>query len=644
MVLHDRVVVSMAVQFNIPDSPDVYSTNIAYFKGIDLYNASANVEEYRSPEAPNMIRDEVGKVRKRMGYETRHTFPARINGVHRLGDAQLVHSGTWLYCSGASEEGGSAAAAPAVAGYHPVYAEMNDRRSRAVQFGGKLYLLDGKKYLVFDGTSVQPVSAAAAVPTVIVSRRPTGGGTTLQPLNLLCRQWTEQFLGTASDTVYQLTATDLDPDAVLCQVMGADGTWVSKTEGTDFTVDRAAGKVTFAEAPGQSPVTGMDNVKLTPSKTRSGYADRIDRCDVAAVFGVNGAPDRIFVTGNPEFPNLDYYSQYNDPTFFGDTWYCQLGQNDAGVVGYTILGNRLAAHKGNGAEGRNVIVREGTLDSNGNALFRIVNTLQGEGAISKYAFAALGREPLFLTRLGVYAITTEELTGEKYSQQRGLYLSSAIQAEADLDNAFALTWRDFYMLAVGGTIYVLDGLQKQYAKDAPYSNFQYEGYMLTGIDARVLWEEDGALWFGSSAGKLCRFFTDVDDPNSYNDDGAAILAYWDTPDLSGKHFWKNKTFRFVSVRLAAAIVTGVKIFVQKKGLWSQIYDAGEKARYFTWEYINMAKFVFSTDRTPRTLGGKIKVKKVDKARFRFQNGELNEPFGIYAIGLEYTEPGTRYKG
>lgn len=123
-----------------------------------------------------------------------------------------------------------------------------------------------------------------------------------------------------------------------------------------------------------------------------------------------------------------------------------------------------------------------------------------------------------------------------------------------------------------------------------------------------------------------------------------MSRYWDTPDLSGKHFWKNKTFRFVSVRLAAAIVTGVKIFVQKKGLWSQIYDAGEKARYFTWEYINMAKFVFSTDRTPRTLGGKIKVKKVDKARFRFQNGELNEPFGIYAIGLEYTEPGSRYKG
>ena len=242
----------MAVQFNIPDSPDIYYTNIEYFKGVDLYNASANVEEYRSPEAPNMIRDEVGKVRKRMGYQTMAAFPARINGVHRLGDRQLVHSGTWLYCSG---EGESAdASAPVVEGYRLVCAGMNDRRSRAVQFSGKLYLLDGKQYLVFDGTAVQPVSAAATVPTVIISRKPTGGGTTLQPLNLLCRRWTEQFLGTASDTVYQLTTAELDEDEVLCQIMGADGQWADKKEGTDFTVDRAAGRVTFSTAPGESPV------------------------------------------------------------------------------------------------------------------------------------------------------------------------------------------------------------------------------------------------------------------------------------------------------------------------------------------------------------------------------------------------------
>lgn len=633
----------MAVQFSVPTGPDKNILKIDYFKGVDLYNASANVSTNRSPEAPNMIRDEVGKVRKRMGYHTLISFPARINGVFFLNGEQLVHAGTYLYARG--EETAEGSPAPEVEGYRLVRVGMNDTRSRAVQFAGKLYLLDGANYLVFDGTAVQDVSDAAAVPTVIISRRPSGGGTTLQPFNLIGRKWTETFLGTDTDTVYQLTTADLDDDEVLCQILQSDGTWKARKENTDFTVDRATGRVTFSKAPGASPVAGADNVKLTPSKTRSGYAERVKKCDVAALFGVQGSPDRLFVTGNQDYPNLDYYSQYNDPTFFGDTWYCQLGQDDASIVGYSIIGNYLAAHKSDGGDGRNVILRSGSLDSSGNAVFPIVNTVQGAGAVSKYAFATLGSEPLFLTRMGVYAVTNEYLTGEKYSQQRSLYLSAAIRAQADaLTEAAAAVWRDFYLLGVEDKVYLLDGLQKEYTKDAPYSNYQYEGYYWTGVSARVWWNEGEALCFGTPEGKLCRFYENVDDPNSYNDDGAAVKAYWDTPDLAGTYFWQNKTFRYAAVRLAAAAVTGVKIYAQVRGLWQQIFDAGEKARYFDWSYINFAKFVFSADRTPRTLGGKIKLKKVDKVRFRFLNEESNEPFGIYSIGFEYTEPGSRYKG
>lgn len=633
----------MAVQFPVPAGPDMNIQNIDYFKGVDLYNASANVSPYRSPEAPNMIRDEVGKVRKRMGYRTTATFPARINGVFQLGEARLVHAGEWLYLSGEGEN--ALGVAPAVEGYRLVRAGLNDKRSRAIPFGKKLYLLDGKEYLVFDGETVQAVSEAAAVPTIIISRSPGGGGSTLKPLNLLSRKWTEQFLGTDTDTVYKLTAEGLDEDAVTVQVAQADGAWKDLKEGTDFTVDRAKGWVTFSKAPGKPLVTGMDNVKITAAKTREGYLERVNKCDVAALYGVNGAPDRIFAAGNPDFPNLDYYSEFNDPTYFGDTWYCRIGQDEAEIIGYTIIGNCLAAHKSNGGDGRNIILRAGNLDSKGEAAFPIVNTLQGEGAVSKYAFASLGSEPLFLTRMGIYAVTNEYLTGEKYSQQRSLYLSNALQGMGErLADTAAISWRDFYVLGVEDKVYLLDGLQKEYAKDAPYSNFQYEGYYWTGIRARVWWTEGEALCFGTPEGKLCRFYSNVDNPNSYNDDGAAIKAYWDTADLSGKYFWQNKTFRYVGIRLAAAVVTGVKVFTQVRGLWRQIYDAGEKARYLDWDSMDFSKFVFSSDRTPRTLGGKIKLKKVDKVRFRFQNEEINEPFGIYSIGFEYTQPGSRYKG
>jgi hypothetical protein len=52
---------------------------------------------------------------------------------------------------------------------------------------------------------------------------------------------------------------------------------------------------------------------------------------------------------------------------------------------------------------------------------------------------------------------------------------------------------------------------------------------------------------------------------------------------------------------------------------------------------------FSPDLTERLVHTKLRVKKVDKARFRIENGELDEPFGIFDLALEYIESGN-YKG
>lgn len=86
-------------QFSVPAESKKYSVVVESFRGVDLNNSPSNVDKSRSPEAPNMIRDQVGKVRKRTGYTTKATVSggAAINGVHRLGDEVLVHAGTKLY-------------------------------------------------------------------------------------------------------------------------------------------------------------------------------------------------------------------------------------------------------------------------------------------------------------------------------------------------------------------------------------------------------------------------------------------------------------------------------------------------------------------------------------------------------------------
>ena len=80
-----------------------------------------------------------------------------------------------------------------------------------------------------------------------------------------------------------------------------------------------------------------------------------------------------------------------------------------------------------------------------------------------------------------------------------------------------------------------------------------------------------------------------------------------------------------------------------RGIWRKVFDSGVKARYLDFSYIDFGKFTFSGDRTPRTVYGKVKLKKVDKVRFRLENTQKNEPFGLYNFGVQFKEPGGNYK-
>nr|DAQ53184.1 MAG TPA: hypothetical protein [Bacteriophage sp.] len=623
-------------QFNVPSESQRFSAVVETFRGVDLNNSPSNVDKSRSPAAPNMIRDQVGKVRKRMGYTTKATAPegAAIHGVHHLMDETLIHAGSKLYRLVKAADGTWSLTE---------IGAMANSRSRSFVFDQKLYLLDGTTYQVYDGETLTAVADSAAVPTIIISRRPNGGGQSYEGLNLLGKKWTESFLGTKDDKTYQLTTKELSDDPVTAKVLDANGNWVDKVENTDFTVDRAKGTVTFTTAPGESPVTGQDNVQITACKVREGYLDAINKCTIAAVYGVGGSTDRVFLSGNGDKPGIDWYSSFEDPAFWPDTNYTKLVRDGGAVTGYAVLSNTLAAFINGASDERNVVVRGGTLDEDGDALFRISNTMIGQDAVAPDTFCRTDKEPLFLTDRGVFAITAEELTGEKYSQERSYYIGSALRAAQDRQSACACIYGDLYALALDGTIYLLDLQQKTYERNSPYSSFQYECYYWPGIPATVLFLDGDALCFGTADGKLCRFGTNVDDVGGYNDDGLAIDAYWETSDFDGKIFFHVKTFTGLAVRLAAATNTGVVVYAQVRGIWKKVFSSGAKARYFDWNYIDFSKFTFSADRTPRTLFGKIKIKKADKVRFRLQNDVLNEPFGLYAFGLQFKEPGGNYK-
>ena len=627
----------MAVSFKIPKSPQKSIEQINEFRGVDFSNSPANCDKNKSPNAVNMIRDVPGKVRKRMGYKVNKTYTGtgslKINGYHfRRGDSYaLVHVGTKIYRSDNDTV---------------LYSDANDKISHSWQFDKNLYIIDGKKMLQWNGTTLEPVENTAYVPTITIGCDPDGGGQEYEAINLLSAGFIEEFAGTAAATAYHLSRAGLDATAVEAWILDGNGDWQPQIEGVAFSVDRTNGIVNFDAPPGESLVPGADNVRIKAYKTVAGYSDRINKCTIGTRFGVNGAFDRLFVSGNPNWINSDWYSQMWDCSYFSDLGYSQLGSSKSAVVGYSIISNYLAAHKDEMEADLSIILREGDLVDN-EPSFKIINTLQGAGAIASNSFAYLCTEPLFLTRSGLFAVTAQDITGEKYAQSRSFYLNGKLTQEtfANLQDAYACIYKDMYLLAVGhNRLYVLDGLQPMRTdKSEPYATRQYAAFYCDNLPIHYMWERENKLYFGTSDGRICEFYTDKDSLPSYSDNGSAIFCQWETPDIDGQLFYKNKTLRYVAIRLGAAIATSLNIYGMDKGIWRLLRADTSTGRYLVFSVLQFSKFSFSCDTTQKVSHTKVKIKKVDKYRIRITNDQLNEPFSLYDIGLEYIESGN-YKG
>lgn len=678
----------MAVTFKIPDSPkkQVYETD--QFLGADFTSEASNINPYMSPNCENMIRSVPGKIRKRMGYFEFANFGATIYGIHyfSITDTWLVHAGNALYnltslmeaywWTGARNvdppynysciaTGNWASDAPFISlrGGQVADARIStglaEHKSVSFELNHKLIILDGSKVWQFYKPSANAdpglyeIAGGSYIPTLTIDKDPDGGGTDYEPLNLINSRFKEKFyVDSRHNTTkkFQMSFGDLNSSMITAKVLQDDGTWDYKWEDDDFTVNRTTGTITFSVAPGQSPVEGESNVEIEVGKDFSGYKERIYHCTIGTMYGVNGAHDRIFLSGNPDsgfnsegtpytYINCDWFCGQYDPTYWPDTNYSKLGADNSAIMGYSIINNYLATHKDTKDATQSIIIRTGEFIDDQPA-FKIVNTLQGAGAISKYCFSYLATEPAFLTPYGIYAVTTQDVTGEKYTQDRSYYLEGKLLKEKNLKNAHSFAWKDYYVLAVNGNLYILDGLQPlRTDKAMPYSTRLYAGFYFTNIPANCFADINDALFFGGTDGKLYCFFADPTEIRAYNDNGAAIRCIWETADIDKQLFYKKKTYRYLALRCLPEIQSSVQILAQKEGQWTELKDDQTKLKYFSYANMTYSKMTYSTDATQRISSAKIRLKKLDHTRFKFVNGVLNEPLSINNFAVEYTQAG-----
>lgn len=371
-----------------------------------------------------------------------------------------------------------------------LFDDMQERRSVSFAFNNRLYLLSGKHYLVYDGTSIHNTVEEAYIPTTYINIIPEGEnadiGTEYEQRNMLTPLFRHTFIADGAARDFYLNEKELEAIAevkVYGEVM---------SEG--YTVDLAQGKISFEEAPpkpqdvtsGAYPefYAGIEIVaqkKLTSvsgvTQERENIYELISECTIATVFD-----NRVFFSGNPAYPNHIFYcgrnqTGYADPTYFGVLNYMQDGVGTSPVTGMIHVADTLMVLKSDTSQDGSVYFHtpyETGIDLQPK-IYPSTQGLSGIGCLGQCV--SFLDDPIFISRLGVEAVGQLSVRYERAVEHRSSLIDAKL-LQANLHAASLEEWGGYLLVLVDGCIYMADSRQK-YLHEIGVS--QYEWYYLENI-------------------------------------------------------------------------------------------------------------------------------------------------------------------
>lgn len=247
-------------------------------------------------------------------------------------------------------------------------------------------------------------------------------------------------------------------------------------------------------------------------------------CRKSLTFG-NNIYNQVFISASTTqaFRNRVWYCAANDPSYFPDINYIEVGADDKEVMGLIKIGSYLGVVKaGSGTQSSVYLAYATSFEED--STYAVKQSVSGIGAISTGAFNILNEEPLFLSNNGVVGIEVSESDINKQIRNRSFYVNKALMAENDLSSAISYVYNGLYYLGINNHCYVLDGSQKtSWANEK--TNLQYECYFLDNIPAQCFADMDGRLFFTDFNGAVCRF-KKAGEPLAYVDDYYVGEAEW----------------------------------------------------------------------------------------------------------------------
>lgn len=455
------------------------------FRGVDFRGEDINIA--RSPDSLNVWKDrrEIESIRTRPGMKLSESFGKTVFGIFFYKGMMLVHSGTQLY---RVKDGVKSV----------LYSGIMPVRSNAFIFENIWYFMDGLSYLQYDGETIKEVEGY--IPTTTIGRKPAGGGTIYEDVNMLSDRRRNSFLADGESKEYLLDAESIDAD--FKPVVAVDGKAV-----TDFTVNYAAGKIIFSTAPAAPLTDGQDNVLIEFKKKVIGYKDRVLGCTLLQVFD-----NRVFISGNKDYPNTVWHCSLNDPSYFSDLDYYNEGLDDAAVRGLVAGNNVLWVFREPNDSNTTVFYHVPTLDSDYGKIYPSQHSSVTTGCIG--SAINFNDDIIFFSERGMEGISGDVTTEQVVAHRSSLVDRKLISAD-DYKDMILEEWEGYLLVIIGDKLFLADSR----ATFTNENHFEYEWfYWDMGVRIRSARVNGGVLYLGTDTGVF-----------TLNDNAAAVESYWVTP-------------------------------------------------------------------------------------------------------------------
>ena len=502
------------------------------FRGVDFFNEI--VQSYRSPDSINMWKNYNSSSK---GIETRP-------GMTKLGNLGLEIFGLFFYSINNTTQVlvhyGTKLAKwnnfPNTPNLTELYTNMNVKKSESFVFNNILYIKDGINYLEYNGSELKEVEGTIPVTTTLA--KPNGGGERLNSYNLIQPKRTNEFIGDGESLEYYVDTQELDDTPVVAVVNGT-----TLLEDVGFKVDREKGKVTFNTAPTKASEQ-ENNVSITFAKTISGDKDKIFKSSLSAIFD-----NRIFVSGSQDYPNALFWSELEDPRYFGsDNW---TPEGDMTFVKALVKGyNELLVIKEPSQEGTSIISHTPTLDYDVGKVYPAVESNINEGCIS--TGINFRDSVVFLSKNGLESITGE-ITQERLLTHVSTMVDNKMINNIKYKDAQMVEYKGYLLILIDSKVFLADSRATFQDTNLEYEWFYWE----LPFDITYLKENNENLYLGNENG-------DIYILDGITDNGTNITSKWSTPmDSFGYEAYRKTTNKSGAILEVEPKGSNIKVEVKK---------------------------------------------------------------------------------